>query len=128
VQFQFSQSQVRNTSHRGLFLTRNAFLFSSATVTAGGNGAKETVEMKEPEVPASPPSGRGRDPYRGVVLVLLVAGLVGTAAAIVAGVMTSNAVLFELAITLGLATELLTGVAHAVVCGYEISGRSALSG
>jgi uncharacterized membrane protein YedE/YeeE len=38
---------------------------------------------------------------------------VGTAAAIVGGVMTSNAVLFEVAITLGLAAGILTGVAMA---------------
>jgi hypothetical protein len=94
-------------------LNRNAFLFSSATVTTGGNGAKDTVEMQEPEVPASPPSGLRRDPYRGVILVLLLAALVGTAAAIVGGVMTSNAVLFEVAITLGLAAGILTGVAMA---------------
>jgi regulator of protease activity HflC (stomatin/prohibitin superfamily) len=94
-------------------LNRNAFLFSSATVTTGGNGAKDTVEMQEPEVPASSPSGLRRDPYRGVILVLLLAALVGTAAAIVGGVMTSNAVLFEVAITLGLAAGILTGVAMA---------------
>jgi hypothetical protein len=94
-------------------LNRNAFLFSSATVTTGGNGAKDTVEMQEPEVPASSPSGLRRDPYRGVILVLLLAALVGTAAAIVGGVMTSNAVLFEVSITLGLAAGILTGVAMA---------------
>jgi regulator of protease activity HflC (stomatin/prohibitin superfamily) len=94
-------------------LNRNAFLFSSATVTTGGNGAKDTVEMQEPEVPASSPSGLRRDPYRGVILVLLLAALVGTAAAIVGGVTTSNAVLFEVSITLGLAAGILTGVAMA---------------
>ena len=94
-------------------LNRNSIQFSSTTVTAGGGGAKGTAEMQEPEAPALPPSGSWRDPYRGVILFLLVAALVGTAAAIVAGVMTSNAVLFEVAITLGLATGILTGVAMA---------------
>jgi hypothetical protein len=96
----------------GKSLNRNAFLFSSATVTTGGNGAKDAVEMQEPEVPASSPPGLRRDPYRGVILVLLLAALVGTAPAIVGGVMTSNAVLFEV-ITLGLAAGILTGVAMA---------------
>jgi hypothetical protein len=90
-------------------LNRNAFLSSSATLTTGGNGAKDTVEMQSPGCRPHRP----RDPYRGVILVLLLAALVGTAAAIVGGVMTSNAVLFEVAITLGLAAGILTGVAMA---------------
>jgi hypothetical protein len=86
-------------------LNRNSIQFSSTTVIAGGSGAKGTAGMQEPAAPALPPSGSWRDPYRGVILFLLVAALVGTAAAIVAGVMTSNAVLFEVAITLGLETS-----------------------
>jgi regulator of protease activity HflC (stomatin/prohibitin superfamily) len=61
----------------------------------------------------TPKSGPSRDVYRGVVLVLLGGALLGTAAAIVGAVMFSNAVLLDIAVTLGISTGILTGVAVA---------------
>ena len=65
----------------------NELLSSSATITTGGNGADAVLNIPEPEAPA-PPSRPARDPYRGVVLVLLAAALLGMVAAIVGGWMT----------------------------------------
>lgn len=90
----------------------NELLSSSATITTTGNGAEAALKIPEPEAPA-PPSRPARDPYRGVVLVLLAAALLGMVAAIIGGWMTSNSVLFELAITLGLAAGILLGVSVA---------------
>ncbi len=90
----------------------NELLSSSATITTGGNGADAVLNIPEPEAPA-PPSRPARDPYRGVVLVLLAAALLGMVAAIVGGWITSNTVLSELAITLGLAVGILLGVSVA---------------
>jgi regulator of protease activity HflC (stomatin/prohibitin superfamily) len=52
-----------------------------------------------------------RDPYRGVVIVLLIAASVGMAAAFVAGVTWANRVLLDVSVTLGLSAGILAGVA-----------------
>jgi membrane protease subunit HflK len=72
----------------------------------------------EVAVPASPdrssaPSDSTRNPYRGVIFVLLLAALLGTIAAVVGGLTLLNPVLLDVAVTLGLATGVLTGVAVA---------------
>jgi regulator of protease activity HflC (stomatin/prohibitin superfamily) len=67
---------------------------------------------KAPEPPSSL-SHPTRDPYRGVVLVLLVAALVGAAGALAGGLWLSNPVLLDAAVTLGLAAGILIGVAAA---------------
>jgi len=84
-------------------VNRNALAFSVTTVAAGGNGAKGIVEMQGPDPLVPPPSRPYRDPYRGVVLVLFVAALLGTA----------GAMLLDVAITMGLATCILAGIATA---------------
>ena len=61
--------------------------------------------------PAPPESGR--DPYRGVILVLASGALGGGLAAAVAGLALGNPPLLDAAITLGLAAALLLGVALA---------------
>ena len=77
------------------------------------------------EVPSSgsghdvPTSGRpprydsNRDLYRGVVIVLTLASILGTAGAVWGGVELANPVLFDMAVTLGFAAGILIGVAVA---------------
>src|ERR1700680_3912824 len=60
-----------------------------------------------------PPSSSTRNPYRGVIFVLLLAALLGTASSVVGGLMIVNPVLLDVAVTLGLATGILIGVAVA---------------
>jgi regulator of protease activity HflC (stomatin/prohibitin superfamily) len=52
-----------------------------------------------------------RDPYRGVVLVLLALTLLGAAGALAGGLALANPVLLDSAVTLGLSTGVLIGVA-----------------
>jgi len=63
--------------------------------------------------PHPPHSDLGRDPYRGVVIVLLAAAIVGGWAALVGGTRFGNPVLVDTAITLGLSASILIGVAMA---------------
>ena len=87
---------------------------------APSNGVGAAVsEAPAPEtaVPSVPPassgSGPDRDPYRGVVLVLLAAAIVGLAGAFEAGLQLGNPVLMDTAVTLGLAAGILIGVSRA---------------
>jgi regulator of protease activity HflC (stomatin/prohibitin superfamily) len=59
----------------------------------------------------APQPGSSRDAYRGVVFVLWGGALLGTVVAVVGGVMFSNVVLLDIAVTLGISTGILTGVA-----------------
>jgi regulator of protease activity HflC (stomatin/prohibitin superfamily) len=61
----------------------------------------------------TPKPGPRRDVYREVVLVLLVGAFLGTAAAIVGALMFSNVVLLDVAVTLGISSGILIGVAVA---------------
>src|ERR1700732_1413553 len=61
--------------------------------------------------PASPHSGFTRDPYRGVVIVLLVLALLGTVGALAGGLAFGNRVLRAAAGPLGLPAGILIGVA-----------------
>ena len=54
-----------------------------------------------------------RDPYRNVIMALLSAAFMGTVGAAVAGQMLDNAVLLNTAVTLGISTGALIGVAVA---------------
>ena len=54
-----------------------------------------------------------RDPYRGVVFVLLAVTLLGTGAAVVVGLVLANRVLVDAAVTLAIASGMLIGVALA---------------
>jgi hypothetical protein len=94
-------------------VNRDMFRFSSATVTADGNGTDGAVEIQEPEVPVPPAQGPKRDRYRSVIFLLFVAAPVGITSAIVGTTMTSDMVLLQVAITLSLAVGILTGVATA---------------
>lgn len=72
------------------------------------------IEIGAPEVTApAAPEPVPRDPYRGVIVVLLAVALVGFVFAVAGGfVLTSSAVLAA-AVTLGLASGVLAGVAAA---------------
>ena len=61
--------------------------------------------------PASPHSDSTRDPYRGVVIVLLALALLGTLGALAGGLALGNPVLLDAAVTLGLSAGMLIGVA-----------------
>jgi len=73
------------------------------------------IEVAEPGIldRPCPPSDSTRNPYRSVVLALLLAALPGAVLAAVGGYMLMNSVLLDIAITLGLATGMLIGVAVA---------------
>jgi regulator of protease activity HflC (stomatin/prohibitin superfamily) len=60
-----------------------------------------------------PNFGQSRDPYRGVVVVLLGATLLGMAGALVGRRMLPNPFLLDIALTLGMAAGILFGVALA---------------
>src|SRR5258706_15289871 len=62
---------------------------------------------------ASPSPDADRDPYSRIILVLLAAALAGTAAATVGGVAFGNSVLLHTAVSLGLSSGILIGVALA---------------
>jgi len=57
------------------------------------------------------PNESRRDPYRGVVIVLFTAAVLGMAGAIAGGMQLSDPVLLAVALTLGLSASVLTGVA-----------------
>src|ERR1700722_13444114 len=82
----------------------------------------ETPISPMPEAP-SRGSRSNRDPYRGVVFVLLLASLVGAAGALAGGITLPNALLLDTAITLTLATRILIGVASAQAA-REASAKS----
>jgi regulator of protease activity HflC (stomatin/prohibitin superfamily) len=72
----------------------------------------EVAMPARPDRPSAPWDST-RNPYRGVVFVLLLAALLGTIAAVVGGFILLNPVLLDVAVTLGLATGVLIGVAVA---------------
>jgi regulator of protease activity HflC (stomatin/prohibitin superfamily) len=90
--------------------------FSTATAT-GQEPALELDELEaqrsENEQPSPVHSGQSKDPYRGAVLVLLVATFVAALSAVTAGWLFQNVILLDVAVTLGIATGILCGVALA---------------
>ena len=60
-----------------------------------------------------PHADSNRDPYRGVVIVLLAMAFAGTAGAAVAGLVLANRVLLDVAVALGVSTGVLIGIATA---------------
>jgi regulator of protease activity HflC (stomatin/prohibitin superfamily) len=73
------------------------------------------VEMPGSAMP-DPPSSQShlsRDPYRGAILVLLAAALLGTAGAVAGGLLLESLVLLDVAVTLGISSGVLAGVALA---------------
>jgi len=68
-------------------------------------------------------SDAGRDPYRGVILVLLLAAILATLIATVAGSALENSVLLDVAVTLVLASGILVGVAVAQAARAKPPGR-----
>jgi membrane protease subunit HflK len=58
----------------------------------------------------SPDSSFDRDPYRGVILVLMAAALLGAVGAFAGGVRLANPVLLDVALTLALSSGILFGV------------------
>ena len=77
----------------------------------GGMG----IEISTPEVTESlpPPPDVTRDPYRGVIIVLLAAALVGFVSAVTGGFVLASSAVLAAAVTLGLASGVLAGVAAA---------------
>jgi regulator of protease activity HflC (stomatin/prohibitin superfamily) len=76
---------------------------------------RSVLEMPVSEVPnpMAPHSNSTRNPYRGVVFVLLGAALLGACAALFGGFDLGNPVLLDTAVTLGISTGVLVGVAVA---------------
>jgi regulator of protease activity HflC (stomatin/prohibitin superfamily) len=70
---------------------------------------------------SSAPSESGRNSYRGVVLVLIAAALLGAVGAYAGGRMLSNPVLFDVAVTMILATGMLIGVVIAMTARSRVS-------
>src|ERR1700757_1468582 len=70
---------------------------------------------------SSAPSESGRNSYRGVVLVLIAAALLGAVGAYAGGRMLSNPVLFDAAVTMILATGMLIGVVIAMTARSRVS-------
>jgi hypothetical protein len=62
---------------------------------------------------SAPLPGPSLDPYRGVVFVLLALALLGTAGALAGGATFPDPLLLDTAVTLGIATGILVGVALA---------------
>jgi len=91
---------------------------SFSTAAATGRAAapdSSRVETQRPATPdpPSPHSPLRRDPYRGAMLVLLAAAFLGTLSAVSGGLLLENLVLLDVAVTLGISTGVLAGVALA---------------
>ena len=88
---------------------------SSAGLSNGDGAVSNGIEISVFEPPGverhEPPSPSARDPYRGVVIVLLVAALTGMVGGFEEGLKLGNPVLIDAAVTLGLAAGILIGVA-----------------
>ena len=78
-----------------------------------GNGVETPIAGIPDRSPESPDSDR--DPYRGVIIVLLVAAFLGTAAIIVGNTVISNPILLDVAVTLFISAGILLGVALAQI-------------
>ena len=74
--------------------------------------AQETQGSAIPEEP-SPRRLLSRDPYRGTILVLLAAAFLGALSAATGGWLLGNLILLDVAVTLGISTGVLAGVAVA---------------
>ncbi len=88
---------------------------SGIGLSNGDGTGLDGAEIAVSEPPAAethdPPARPDRDPYRGVVIVLLVAALAGMVGGFEAGLKLGNPVLIDAALTLGLAAAMLIGVA-----------------
>lgn len=95
---------------------------STDTGSTPSNGVGSVVSespASETAIPSVHPPSSGShpdwDPYRGVVLVLLVAAIIGLAGAFKAGLQLGNPVLMDTAVMLGLSAGILIGVARVQV-------------
>jgi regulator of protease activity HflC (stomatin/prohibitin superfamily) len=77
------------------------------------NGRDLEVAIAEMSDRSFPPSGSSRNPYRGVVFVLLLAALLGTMVAAVGAQILVNPVLLDVGVSLWLAAGILAGVVTA---------------
>jgi hypothetical protein len=91
----------------------NHDISDGVAVSNDAGAALNGIEPDVSGVPEAPSSPSGRDPYRGVVVVLFLAALAGSAGALEAGLQLGNSVLIDTALTLGLAGAILTGVLFA---------------
>jgi regulator of protease activity HflC (stomatin/prohibitin superfamily) len=71
------------------------------------------VNIPGTDGPSRPLTDSARDQYRSVILALLGATFVGTVGAVVAGLLLENAALLNAAVTFGISTGVLIGVAVA---------------
>jgi regulator of protease activity HflC (stomatin/prohibitin superfamily) len=92
------------------------FSFSTATATArepARDHSQGETERSAPTEPPPPHSDFSRDPYRGAILVLLGVAFLGTLGAVTGGLFLGNLVLLDVAVTLGISSGVLAGVALA---------------
>src|ERR1700758_579621 len=91
-------------------------MFSFSTATAPGHKPapdfSQTLDPEKPGPSLSQPDSSS-DPYRGAILVLLAAAFVGSVGAVIGGGWLGSLVLLDVAISLGISTVLLGGVALA---------------
>jgi regulator of protease activity HflC (stomatin/prohibitin superfamily) len=85
--------------------------FSTAVASAQAP-AQETQGSAIPEEP-SPRRVLSRDPYSGAILALLAAAFLGALSAATGGWLLGNLILLDVAVTLGISTGVLAGVAVA---------------
>jgi len=83
--------------------------------------ADDEVAVSAEAEASSAPSESCRNSYRGVVLVLIAAALLGAVGAYAGGRMLSNPVLFDAAVTMILATGMLIGVVIAMTARSRVS-------
>lgn len=110
----------------------------SASQNGIGPTGSETPPLELPvdrvPEPHSSSSSAERDPYVGVVLVLLAASIVGLVTALEAGLRLGNPILIDTAVTLGLAAGIPIGIARAQLpsaaaqTGASIFNRGASAG
>ena len=87
----------------------------STTAAPGSDPAADFPQTLKPGMPdpSSPQPDSTSDPYRGAILVLLAAAGLGSVGAVIGGMWLGSLVLLDVAITLGISTALLGGVALA---------------
>jgi len=89
-----------------------AFSAPAASPPAAPDAGEIEMEVRHASEPPSPEPNTA-DPYRGAILVLLAAAFLGMCGALFAGIEIGNPVLVDTAMTLGISTGVLIGVALA---------------
>ena len=112
------RSATRREAPLHSFWTSAVLMLSMAAPAAVSKRRRIALALKIPIAPehrpSSPPDESDRNPYRGVVVVLLCCALAGMVAAFYGGRTLGIAVLFDVALTQLLASGILAGVAIAM--------------